>query len=175
MKRLIAAMAAGAAVAATAATITPDTGVANDYGQKQTPSTRVVFQPRTAETGYGYDDGMTVIGFTFLDWAVPNRSWDVNGVRFNFGWAAYRDTTGLDTGLFSSSESATGLSATIFGNYVAGDMSGWQNGLVNVVGGTMRGLQVGVMNWAERLEGVQIGLLNFARTQHFFPIINVAW
>lgn len=175
MKRLTMLAAAAATMAATAATITPDTGVANDYGQKPTPATRVVFAQRSAETGYGYDDGMTVIGFTLLSWAAPNSYWDVNGVRFNFGWAPYRDTTGLDTGLFSSSATATGLSATIFGNYVAGDACGWQNGLVNVVGGTMRGLQVGIMNWAERLEGVQIGLLNFAHSQHFFPIVNVAW
>jgi hypothetical protein len=175
MNKLIAFAVAAAAIAVNAATMTPDTGVANDYGQKPVPATHVAFAPRTAETGYGYEDGMTVIGLTILGWAAPNSSFDVNGVRFNFGWGAYRDTTGLDTGLFSASATATGLSATFFGNHVAGDACGWQNGLVNVVGGTMCGLQIGLVNWAERLEGVQIGLLNFARSQHFFPIVNAAW
>ena len=124
---------------------------------------------------YGYDDGVTVIGFTFLPWAAPNSSWDVTGVRMNLGWGAYRDTAAFDFGVFSASRSASGLFVNVFGNYTASGAAGWQTGLVNVVGDQMRGLQVGLVNYAERLSGVQIGLLNFARSQHFFPIINIAW
>ena len=152
MKKITMMAAIAAAMAATAQPVTPETGVANDHTGTAGGATGVVFVPRTAETGYGYDDGVTVIGFTFLPWAAPNSSWDVTGVR-----------------------SASGLFVNVFGNYTASGAAGWQTGLVNVVGDQMRGLQVGLVNYAERLSGVQIGLLNFARSQHFFPIINIAW
>lgn len=164
-----------AAGSAFAQVLTPATGVANDHGQGATRPLSVVYVPRTAETGYGYEDGMTVLGFTFLPWAAPNSSWDVRGVRLNLGWGAYRDTKALDFGVFSSNAKADGLFINWFGTYVEGDSRGWQNGLANVVGGTMSGLQIGIVNWAEKLQGVQIGLLNFAHSQHFFPVINIAW
>ena len=175
MKKIVMMAAVAAAMAAMAQPLTPGTGVANDHTGNIGGATGVVFVPRTAETDYGYVDGMTVIGFTFLPWAVPNHSWDVTGVRLNLGWGAYRDTAAFDFGVFSASRSASGLFVNVFGNYTASGAAGWQTGLVNVVGDQMRGLQVGLVNYAERLSGVQIGLLNFARSQHFFPIINIAW
>ena len=175
MKKIMMMAAIAAATAATAQPVTPATGVANDYSGSAGGATGVVFAPRTAETGYGYDDGKTVVGFTLMPWAFPNSSWDVTGVRFNLGWGAYRDTEAFDFGVFSASRSASGLFVNVFGNYSATDTTGWQTGLVNVVEDKMCGLQIGVVNYAERLSGVQIGLLNFARSQHFFPIINIAW
>ena len=175
MKKLIMIAAAAASMAAAAQVLTPNDGVANDHTGSAGGATGVVFVPRTAETGYGYEDGMAVVGFTLLPWAFPSSSWDVTGVRFNLGWGAYRDTSAFDFGVFSASRSASGIFVNVFGNYVADDATGWQVGLVNVVDDQMRGLQVGLVNYAERLYGVQIGLLNFARSQWFFPVVNIAW
>ena len=175
MKKILMMAAVAAAIAATAQPLTPGTGVANDHTGNIGGATGVVYAPRTAETGYGYVDGMTVIGFTFLPWAVPNSSWDVTGVRLNLGWGAYRDTAGFDFGVFSANRNADGLFINWCGTYATGDSHGWQNGLVNVVTHRMCGLQIGLVNYADRLDGVQIGLLNFARSQWFFPFINIGW
>jgi hypothetical protein len=35
---------------------------------------------------------------------------------------------------------------------------------VNYTGGTMRGLQSGIVNYAGRLRGLQLGLINYAET-----------
>ena len=175
MKKILMMAAMAATLAAAAQPLTPGTGVANDHTGNVGGATGVVYAPRTAETGYGYVDGMTVIGFTFLPWAVPNSSWDVTGVRMNLGWGAYRDTSGFDFGVFSQSYTAKGLFVNWCGTYVIENAWGWQNGLVNVVGRRMCGLQIGLVNYADRLDGVQIGLLNFARSQWFFPFVNIGW
>ena len=175
MKKLIMIAATAASMAAAAQVLTPNDGVANDHAGSIGGATGVVYAPRTVETGYGYEDGMTAVGFTFLPWAVPNSSWDVTGVRMNLGWGAYRDTAALDFGAFSSSCNAKGLFINLCGNYALDSAWGWQNGLVNVVGQRMCGLQIGLVNYADRLDGVQIGLLNFARSQWFFPFVNIGW
>ena len=175
MKKVVMMAAMAAAMMAAAQPLTPANGVANDHTGNIGGATGVVFAPRTTETGYGYVDGMTVIGFTFLPWAVPNHSWDVTGVRLNLGWGAYRDTAGFDFGVFSANRNADGLFINWCGTYATGDSHGWQNGLVNVVSHRMCGLQIGLVNYADRLDGVQIGLLNFARSQWFFPFINIGW
>ena len=175
MKKIMMMAAVVAAMAVAAQPLTPGTGVANDHTGNIGGATGVVYAPRTVETGYGYVDGMTVIGFTFLPWAVPNSSWDVTGVRMNLGWGAYRDTAGFDFGVFSANRNADGLFINWCGTYATGDSHGWQNGLVNVVSHRMCGLQIGLVNYADRLDGVQIGLLNFVRSQWFFPFINIGW
>ena len=47
----------------------------------------------------------------------------------------------------------------------------------NYVKGEQRGLTIGVVNYARRLHGVQIGLLNIARNNppglRFLPLVNV--
>ena len=175
MKRIMIMAAIAASMAATAQVLAPNTGVANDHGYGATRPVSVAYAPRAVETEYGYEDGMTVIGFTLLPWAVPNSSWDVTGVRLNLGWGAYRDTAAFDFGAFSASRNAKGLFINLCGNYAKDNAWGWQNGLVNVVGRRMCGLQIGLVNYADHLDGVQIGLLNFARSQWFFPIINIGW
>ena len=176
MKKLMTIAAVAVAMTTVAQPLTPGTGVANDHTGSIGGATGVVYAPRTVETGYGYVDGMTVIGFTFLPWAFPNSSWDVTGVRMNLGWGAYRDTAGFDFGVFSSNRNADGLFINVCGTYATGDSRGWQNSLVaNVVTHRMCGLQIGLVNYADRLDGVQIGLLNFARSQWSFPIINIGW
>lgn len=175
-KTMIAIAAAVTAAMLDAQVLTPGTGVANDHGQQpELNDVHVVFQPRSAETGYGYDDGMTVVGLTFLPWAVPNSSWDVHGVRLNFGWGRHREVIGLDTGFFGASDYFGGLSATVFGNFTTGNADGVQLGIVNVVDSRVRGIQFGLVNYAGDLKGLQIGLLNFNTTGIFFPVLNLGF
>jgi hypothetical protein len=57
-------------------------------------------------------------------------------------------------------------------------MSGVQTGVVNYAGGKMKGMQIGVVNRAEELRGVQLGLLNIAKRGGFlpvFPIVNAGF
>ena len=79
-------------------------------------------------------------------------------------------------------------------NSVNGNFCGVQDGLVNMTKGNfkgvqlgvlwnsadegMQGLQVGLINTASTLDGVQIGLLNFNKSKiplGFFPIVNAAF
>ena len=173
MKKLMMIVVAAVAAVAEAQVLAPNTGVANDHGQMNR-NVAVAYVPRTTEMGYGYVDGMTVIGFTILPWAVPNSSWDVTGLRLNLGWGGYRNVDALDLGAFSTSLTTDGLQINLLGNYCVEGGRGWQNGLVNVAG-HYTGLQIGLINVVDRLDGVQIGLLNFARTQWFFPIMNIGW
>lgn len=153
---------------------TPGNGPANDQGQYRRPQD-VAFVPRSAENGYGYRDGFIPVGFTFLPWVIPNSEYAMYGFRLNLGWASYRETVGLDTGVFSSSGDASGIQINLFGNATARDMRGLEIGLVNVAGKREQGFQIGLVNYAQHLEGVQIGLLNIAREQWTLPIINVAF
>jgi hypothetical protein len=47
-------------------------------------------------------------------------------------------------------------------NYDKGDFLGWQAGAVNFAGGRCTGLQSGVVNYAGTLSGLQLGLVNIA-------------
>lgn len=175
-KLIVAAIAGAMFTGAGAQVLTPETGVANDHGQQpELHNVHVVYEARSAQNGYGYEDGMTVVGFTFLPWAAPNSSWDVHGVRLNFGWGRHREMIGLDTGFFGASDYFGGLSATIIGNYTTGDADGVQLGVVNVVDARVRGVQVGLVNYAGDLKGLQIGLLNFNTSGIFFPVINLGF
>lgn len=175
-KIAIAAVAAIGLMSANAQVLTPETGVANDHGQQpELRDVHVVYEARSAQNGYGYEDGMTVVGFTFLPWAAPNSSWDVHGVRLNFGWGRHREMVGLDTGFFGASDYFGGLSATIIGNYTTGNADGVQLGIVNVVDARVRGIQFGLVNYAGDLKGLQLGLLNFNTTGIFFPVVNLGF
>ena len=154
--------------------LTPGTGVANDHGGNGT-SRDIQFVPRSTETGYGYRSYVTGLGFTVLPWSIPNRESTVYGVRTNLGWGYFANSTGLDTGLFSHSGYCSGLQINVFGNLTDSNSDGLHIGLVNVVGRRQRGLQIGLVNYADYLEGVQIGLLNFTAKQCSLPILNIAW
>ena len=148
-------------------------GVANEGVVPGKPDTRIDYSPRSTENGYGYCGYTVPIGLTILPWALPNQESYVNGLRLNLGWGSYKETTGLDLGLFSAGENHGVLGINAFGHYSRNNASGCEIGLVNVTGGIMSGLQVGLVNYADTLLGVQIGLINIARTQRCIPILNV--
>jgi len=151
----------------------PGSGVANDHAVGTRP-TDVEFVQRGGGNGYGYVSYNTAIGATFLPWSLPNFESTVKGVRFNLGWGSHVGMYGLDTGLFGTSESFRGVSATVLGAFTR-DAKGVEIGLVNVTDGHTAGLQIGLVNATESLCGVQIGLLNFAWSQWSIPIINAAF
>ena len=167
---------AGLAASAVAAGFEPGTGVANDLADGRN-ARDVTFVQRGGGNAYGWRSYDLPIGVTVLPWSIPNEESSVYGLRFNFGWGAYVDMYGLDSGLFSvTTRDFGGVSATIFGNSVGATMGGVQVGLVNIVSGSAYGLQVGVVNFAEDLHGVQIGVLNFNNTGlKCFPIVNVGF
>lgn len=148
-------------------------GLANTTAR---PENNVTFVARGGGNDYGYRGWDTVLGLTFLPWSLPNDESYVCGVRFDFGWGAYEETKGLDTGLFSvTKHDFTGFAPMAAGSWVGGDARGVLIGPVNVVEGAMYGLQVGLLNSAGDLHGVQIGLLNFNATGIFFPILNAGF
>ena len=152
----------------------PGQGAANDHARGGNPRD-VVFVQRGAGNPYGYRAYNTVIGFTLLPWSLPNDESSVTGLRLNLGWGRYAWTRGVDLGAFSYSGEFRGIAANVLGNRADGDALGLQVGLVNLAGRRAAGLQIGLVNHVERLEGVQIGLLNFATSQWTLPFINIGW
>ncbi|MBQ7176076.1 MAG: hypothetical protein IJS08_01575 [Victivallales bacterium] len=150
-------------------------GVANEGVAPGKTDTRIEYSARSTESGYGYRGYTVPIGLTVLPWALPNQESYVTGLRMNFGWGSYKETIGLDLGLFSAGEEHSVLGINAFGHYSKNDALGCEIGLVNVAGGTMAGLQIGLVNYADTLYGAQIGLINVARTQWSIPIINICW
>ena len=173
MKTLVFSLAACAALTGLAQ-IRAGEGIANTTADNRTVQ-NVEFIQRGGGAEYGYRGYEMPLGLTFLPWAAPNFESTVKGIRFNFGWGRHAGVYGLDLGVFGRSGDFAGISADVFGNYTERDAAGIQMGLANVVEGTARGLQIGFVNYADRLEGVQIGILNFAATQWTLPLINIAW
>lgn len=174
MKRCLFMVVVGLAAVCSAAPFRAGEGIANDRATG-THDRDVTYVSRGQQDYYGYRGYDLAIGGSILAWAVPNEESSVTGLRLNFGWGVYRATRGLDVGAFSAGDAASALQANLLGQFVTGDARGLQVGGVNVVGGEMCGVQIGVVNVAERLSGVQVGLLNFAVSQRFFPILNVAF
>ena len=133
---------------------------------------------------------------------------DVVGLRLTIPFSTRQDNvTGIDLGLWGRTLTFEGLMLNILRNDVKDDLSGFQVGLYNSVGsgelvglqvglwneafGSMRGLQVGVVNIAGEADGFQIGVVNRTETMsgyqiglinvireaevRFFPILNVGF
>lgn len=165
-----------AAASAAAAGFAAGQGVANDLATGENERD-VTFVQRGGGNDYGWRSYDTVVGVTVLPWSIPNEESSVYGVRLNFGWGAFVDMFGLDSGLFSyTKRDFGGISPTIFGNYVGGTMRGLQAGVVNIVEGSAYGLQFGAVNFAQDLHGVQIGILNFNGTGvACLPLVNAGF
>ena len=151
-------------------------GVANDLATGENKRD-VTFIERGGNNNYGWQSYDLAVGLTVLPWSVPNSESSVYGLRFDFGWGAYENTSGLDLGVFGvTTRDFGGLGIELLGNAVGGTMGGVQIGCVNIVSGTAYGLQIGVVNFAETLYGVQIGVLNFNNSGvKCLPILNAAF
>ncbi len=116
---------------------------------------------------------------------------DVIGLRLTIPFSTVQENvTGLDVGLWGRSMYFEGLQMNVIRNCVVDDMSGFQVGLYNSVGGgdllglqvglwnegnTMRGAQVGLVNVCGETEGFQVGLINLSETMTGYQVglINV--
>lgn len=91
---------------------------------------------------------------------VPFRDFDVGGLRLNIIYGECNDFDGLDLGLAGRATGhGNGLQANAI-NIIDGDGVGLQgNWLVGFVKGEYDGLQVGTVNYAKTIQGLQIGAL----------------
>lgn len=171
MKRtMLAAFAAGVSLAISAQEVfRAGEGVANNHGGN------VSYVSRGGGNPYGYGAGssyVTPLGLTLVAWDIPNSMSVVKGVRANLGCGRFERTYGVDLGLFSKSGDFCGVAANVVGNFSERDAEGFQFGVVNMVEGDVRGVQIGLVNKAGHLYGVQIGLVNFNPSGISFPILN---
>ena len=118
-------------------------------------------------------------------------SMQVVGLRLTIPFSVKQEAvTGVDVGFWGRSIYFEGLQFNVLRNDVKDDMSGFQVGLYNSVGGgdllglqvglfneanSMRGAQVGIVNMSGETEGFQIGLINLSETMFGYQIglINV--
>ena len=116
---------------------------------------------------------------------IHDENTSIKGFRLNILYGVSKDVTGLDIGIVNRNTGVfKGLQWGIVG--MAGDFSGWQNTFVNITdgkfaglqgwgaiyngGGTVTGVQVGLVNRAEAFEGFQLGLVNVTETLHGLQI-----
>ena len=114
-----------------------------------------------------YDRSETIEGLTLSIWGENPQT------SFAFGIAngSTGESAGLSLGILNYAETYKGLQWGVV-NYTDKDTLGWQGGfcfglvgsVVNYTGGTMKGLQTGLVNYAGTLTGLQVGLLNYAET-----------
>ena len=118
---------------------------------------------------------------------------DVIGLRLTIPFSTVQENvTGIDLGLWGRAIYFQGFQVNVLRNDVKDDMSGFQLGLYNSVGGgQLLGLQAGLVNLAGEVQGFQIGLINRSETMvgyqvglinvirdaelQFFPIVNIGW
>jgi hypothetical protein len=121
-------------------------------------------------------------------------TYSVDGFRINIIYGVSEDMQGIDIGIVNESTGSVhgfelGLDNRVgkdFGgsqlglfNEVKEDCKGLQVGvIVNLTRGEMQGVQIGLYNHAESLDGIQLGLFNFnddTKYLGFFPFINAAF
>ena len=97
---------------------------------------------------------------------------DLLGLRISIPFSTKQENvTGIDVGLWGRSLYFQGIAVNVLRNDVKDDMSGFQVGLYNSVGGgQLLGLQVGLFNEANSLRGVQAGLVNLGGEVQGFQI-----
>lgn len=100
----------------------------------------------------------------------------VKGVRLGLIYDKNVDVTGFDFAFIAAHATGnfTGVQWALVG-LVDKNFLGWQSAAVDIVGGTMTGLQWGLYNQAGRVEGLQLGFVNNTGTIHGLQIgfINI--
>lgn len=116
-------------------------------------------------------------GFLLNIWGENPQS----GVALGFVNGSIGDSSGISLGLLNYDESYSGFQWG-FVNYSRRYFLGWQNGCVNWDDGYFKGwawgfvnvandahgLQMGWFNYAEKLSGVQVGLINIINSNGWF-------
>ena len=97
---------------------------------------------------------------------------DVTGLRLTIPFSTVQENvTGIDIGLWGRALYFQGFQVNVLRNDVKDDMSGFQVGLYNSVGGgQLLGLQAGLINEANSMRGAQAGLINLAGEVQGFQV-----
>ena len=97
---------------------------------------------------------------------------DVIGLRLTIPFSTVQENiTGIDLGLWGRSLYFQGFQVNVLRNDVKDDLSGFQFGLYNSVGGgQLLGLQAGLFNEANSIRGLQAGIVNLAGEAQGFQI-----
>ena len=97
---------------------------------------------------------------------------DVVGLRLTIPFSTVQENvTGIDLGLWGRCLYFQGFQVNVLRNDVKDDMSGFQLGLYNSVGGgQLLGLQAGLFNEANSMRGAQIGLVNLGGEVQGFQV-----
>ena len=97
---------------------------------------------------------------------------DVIGLRLTIPFSTVQENiTGIDLGLWGRSLYFQGFQVNVLRNDVKDDMSGFQLGLYNSVGGgQLLGLQAGLFNEANSMRGAQVGLVNLGGEVQGFQV-----
>lgn len=114
-----------------------------------------------------YDRTETIEGLTLSIWGENEQT----SLALGLANGSVGQSAGLSVGFLNYAENYKGLQWALV-NYTSGDTVGWQGGfffgligsVVNYTGGTMKGFQAGGVNYAGHLTGLQLGILNYART-----------
>lgn len=103
----------------------------------------------------------------------------VAGLQVAGGLNLGGDVTGVQLGgILSGCDNLAGLQVGGFGNSCNETAAGLQlGGILNWCEGSVFGVQIALINWTERLNGVQIGLINMAENQDlpFLPFFNLSF
>jgi len=105
---------------------------------------------------------------------VPDEI-NVAGVKINFPYGGNKNITGLDIGFASVSDNTSALQLNLIINQAHEQFSGVQMGIVNqaersewfsfgilnMTNERARGIQIGLLNSAMEMRGFQLGLINY--------------
>ena len=137
-------------------------------------------------TGVGVG-GVNIAGGRFMggqlglvNWSADMKDeWGNRSTGLQFGLLNYSGSfVGLQDGLFNVSTGKFVGLQDAFVNYAC-DIDGLQCGFyfvigVNVASGTVRGCQIGLVNFAETMEcGLQIGLVNVIAKNGWLPVLPI--
>ena len=113
-----------------------------------------------------FDPSERIEGLTLNIWGEnPQSALAIGAVNGSAG-----DSAGLSLAfILNYADNYKGLQCGLV-NYAEDDVFAWQGGylfgfsVINYTGGTMKGIQTGVVNCAGKLNGLQLGLVNYAVT-----------
>ncbi len=112
-----------------------------------------------------YDRNDTIEGLTISLWGENQQS----SLALGLANGSVGQSAGLSIGVLNYADDYKGMQWALV-NYTQGDFTGWQGGplfgllvsALNYTEGTMKGLQIGTVNYAGHLTGLQLGFVNYA-------------
>ncbi len=124
-----------------------------------------------------YDRDDTIEGVTLSVWGENKQT----SLALGLVNGTVSQSEGVGLGFLNYADSYKGVQLGMI-NYAKNDSTGWGNGYfslimscVNYTGSTMKGLCVGVVNYAGHLSGLQCGLINYVEDADGiqFGLINI--